>query len=170
MDHFLKYSIRFNGLTGVDRTACFSRRQTGLMAVIVAVCLLAGMSGCSDGRPARVLVAGQITVDGKPLEFGGIAFKPTNGGRTGGANIESGGRFSITMYELHDGLPLGSYQVLVSAVETISETYLRWHAPQKYASFETSGLIAEITEATENLKFDLSWQGDSRSKPWVERQ
>ncbi len=147
----------------------FSRHVAAYLAVCLILGLVGTMLGCSDGRPSRVPVAGTVTIDGQPLAFGGIAFRPTSGGRTGGAGIESDGRFSVTMYEVGDGLPPGSYQVLVSAIEPINETSQRWHAPQKYASFETSGLVVEITKATKDITFDLTWKGDAKSKPWIEK-
>jgi len=32
--------------------------------------------GCSDGRPDRVPVSGQVLIDGKPLTCGGVTFIP----------------------------------------------------------------------------------------------
>jgi hypothetical protein len=42
----------------------------------------------------------------------------------------------------------------------------RWHAPKKYIDHATSGLTVEISEPTDSLVINLSWDG---GKPFVER-
>jgi len=136
---------------------------------LLTVGLLTLPVGCDDGRPSRVPVSGQVTVDGKPLEFGTIAFFAGGGGRPGGATLAEGGRYSVSMYELNDGLAPGKYSVTVSAVDWFSEAAGRWHAPKRYKDAGTSGLEVEITEETTDLNFDLTWEGDKHSEPWVEK-
>ena len=128
------------------------------------------LTGCSDGRPSRVKVSGFVTVDGEPLKFGGVNFRPAAGGRAAGGSLDSNGAFTVTMYEKGDGLPPGKYVVAIKATEPVNENAERWHAPKKYAKHLTSGLTTEISEATSDLTFDLSWAGEKRSKPWVEKQ
>ena len=146
----------------------FRRPFSQLLVVVLSIGVVALAVGCGDGRPARVRVSGQITVDGKPLDFGSIAFYPDAGGRPGGAQMESGGNYSVTMYELNDGLPPGSYSVSVSAVDVFSDRACRWHAPKRYQDPETSGLTAEIKNKSIPINFDLTWEGDDHDEPWVE--
>ena len=136
--------------------------------LISLVCVAFLLTGC-DGRPSRVKVSGHITCDGKPVEFGGVSFKPVAGGRVGGGGIESGGAYTVTMYEKGDGIPLGKYTVTISSAETLNPRTIRWHAPEKYSNPKTSGLSVEITEATSELDFELTWDGDEHSEPWIQK-
>ena len=120
--------------------------------------------GCGDGRPERVPVSGTVRIDGAPLTMGVINFVPANGRRATG-DIDEQGRFSVFTYERGDGAPLGTHKVEVSSREGLSETQTRWHTPQKYASHKTSGIEVEITEATDDLAIDLTWDG---GKPFIQ--
>ena len=128
------------------------------------------MTGCGDGRPSRVKVSGFVTVEGEPLKYGGVNFRPAEGGRAAGGSLDANGAFTVTMYERGDGLPPGKYVVAIKATQWVNESAERWHAPTKYAKHNTSELTAEISEPTSDLTFDLTWEGDKRSKPWVEKQ
>lgn len=139
-----------------------------VFGLIPLVCFAFLLTGC-DGRPSRVKVSGHVTVDGKPLEYGGVSFKPVGGGRVGGGGIKEGGVYSVTMYEKDDGIPVGTYSVTISSVETLNPRTIRWHAPKKYANHKTSELTVEITEATSDLDFKLSWDGDKHSEAWIEK-
>jgi hypothetical protein len=90
--------------------------------------------------------------------------------RAGGGSLDSDGQFKVSSYSPNDGLMCGKYQVFISGVETINERTERWHSPKVYSSPATSGLEAEITQATDALDFELSWsEDDAHSKPFVER-
>ena len=147
-----------------------TNRRCGL---VFAACLsLFVLAGCGDGRGVRVPVSGAVTVDGAPLAFGSILFEPLAGGdnnRPGGGALESDGTFRVSAYTAFDGLPPGSYRVAITGTEHISDTSQRWHAPRKYSQPATSGLTAEIEEATDQLNFDLSWEGEKHSEPFVEK-
>ena len=68
-----------------------SRLLGFLLVSLVAV-------GCSDGRPERFLVSGQVLIDGAPLTYGYIRFVPKDA-RPSGANLDEGGRFTLSCYE-----------------------------------------------------------------------
>ena len=140
----------------------------GVLGLISLLCFAFLLTGC-NGRPSRVKVSGKVTCDGKPVEFGGVAFKPVGGGRRAGGGIESGGSYTVTMYEKSDGIPVGKYTVTISSAETLNPRSIRWHAPKRYAKHETSELTVEITKATSELNFDLTWDGDEHSEPWIEK-
>ena len=140
----------------------------GFLGLFPLVCFAFLLTGC-DGRPTRVKVSGHITCDGKPIEHGGYTFKPVAGGRIAGGGMEEGGAYTVTMYEKGDGMPVGTYSVSINATEKLNPRTIRWHAPQKYADLETSGLTVEITESTSDLNFDLTWDGDKHSEPWIEK-
>jgi len=59
---------------------------------------------------------------------------------------------------------------LINGSENVSDTSIRWHAPKKYADFKSSGLTAEITEATTDQNFNLTWKDSGKhSETWVEK-
>lgn len=142
--------------------------STRLSFLILLVSIAIMVSGCG-GRPSRVKVSGKVTIEGKPLSVGGISFKPVEGGRKAGSSFDSEGKYTTTMYEPNDGLPLGSYTVAINSSRQVNDNTKRWHAPKKYSDHETSGLTAEITEETSSLNYDLTWEGDEHSKPWNQK-
>ena len=132
-----------------------------------AVCLSIAFSmaiGCSDGRPSRVPVAGQVLIDGQPLKYGTVRFIP-NDARMSGSMLDSDGRFTLSCFDKGDGAVIGVHQVIIAAGESISPTRVRWHAPKKYSELATSGLKQEITGPNDSLVIQLTWDG---GKPFVE--
>lgn len=136
-------------------------RYPCLMAVIIAVGV--ALAGCRE-RPARVLVAGQVLIDGQPLPCGYIRLIPPNA-RPSGGQIGSDGRFRLQCFEKCDGAVRGVHQVTVTAVEPVDRRTQRWHAPKKYIRPETSGLTATVTGPTDSLLVELTWSGGA---PFVE--
>jgi hypothetical protein len=140
-----------------------------LERTLVAAWLLAALgllifSGCTDNRPLRVPVSGRVLIDGQPLTLGNVKFVPS-GGRPSSAKIDGEGRFTLTCYDGEDGAIPGTHRVAVSASKILSESKVEWFAPKKYADFRTSGLSYEITEPTDDLTIELTWDG---GKPFVE--
>jgi hypothetical protein len=134
------------------------------MAAIVAAAVLPCL-GCSDGRAERVPVSGQVLIDGKPLTFGYVRFVPI-GSRPSGGYLDEQGRFTLGCFDKDDGAIPGDHQVEINAGESISSTERFWHAPKKYRSYRTSGLTRTITEPTDSVVVNLTWDG---GKPFTER-
>lgn len=126
---------------------------------------LAALAGCGDGRPQRVPVSGQVIIDGKPLTFGYVGFVPQND-RPSVAKLDSQGRFTMNCFEDGDGVVVGKHAIEVIAREPMGEDKLRWHAPKKYASADTSGLSEDIHAPTESLTIELTWGG--QPGPFIE--
>jgi hypothetical protein len=122
------------------------------------------IAGCSDGRPKRVPISGQVLIDGKPLTYGYVQLVPADS-RSSEGKLDSDGRFTLACFDRADGAVLGRHAVAVLAGETISSTKTRWHAPKKYADHRTSGLTEEISGSNENLVIKITWDG---GKPFVE--
>jgi hypothetical protein len=139
---------------------------TGGRALIAISAISLVALGCGDGRPTRVPVAGRVTIDGQPVTRGAISFMPVNGPRPAGGQLDSEGKFVLTLYEKGDGVPEGKYRVAVTGVEYIGETAQKWHAPKRYSSVETSELKVNIDGPQEDLVIDLTWDG---GKPFVEK-
>lgn len=121
-------------------------------------------TGCGDGRPSRAPVAGQVLIDGKPLTMGSIRFYPENG-RASMGRIDEQGRFKLSCYEEGDGATIGRHVVSISATEELGGLKVRWHVPKKYARPETSGLECIVEGPRDDVRFELSWDGDG---PFVE--
>ena len=126
---------------------------------ILKVVLLVGVSalaGCSAGSDATA-VSGKITVNGTPLSRGVINFQLA-GRRPLGGGIGSDGSYSVE-------LPPGEYQVRIDAPPELPPGYKEGdplpklgprHVPEKYASFNSSGLTATVTdERSQTINFDL---------------
>jgi hypothetical protein len=128
-------------------------------------CVVLSLAGCADGLPERVPVSGTVFIDGKPLTKGSIMVIP-DGERAAGGSIGPDGRFQLTSYELNDGVVTGTHRVTVQATEHIGERDTRWLTPKKYGDAATSGLSITVTEPTDDLKIELSWDGKG---PYVEK-
>jgi len=135
--------------------------KSSLLLAVLLCCLL----GCGDGRPSRVPISGQVTVDGQPLKFGTIAFQPASG-RASSGRLDANGRYVLSTYDRGDGAIVGEYVVAISGNEQMSETSRRWHAPKKYSNPAESGLTATVEGPREDLNFELTWDG---GKPFVEK-
>lgn len=139
-------------------------KRRGTWLVLTALALVA--VGCDDGRPDRVPVSGQVLIDGEPLTHGYVRLvHPTS--RPAVGKLDADGRFTLSCYEKGDGAIRGVQQVAIDAKKPIGEDRLEWHAPKKYASATTSGIEVEITEPTDSLTINISWDG--QKGPIVER-
>lgn len=137
-----------------------------LLLLLVSLPVVGAVVGCSDGRPERLTVSGQVLIDSQPLTYGYVRFVP-KGARPSTSMLDENGRFTLTCYGNEDGVVPGVHQVEVNAGEPLSSTKTYWHAPKKYARFRTSPLKQEITESTDSLVIDLTWDG---GKPFTERR
>lgn len=151
------------GNTTIDNAerGLFHRIRTKLPWLLL---ILFGI-GCGDGRPTRFPVSGQVLIDGEPLTYGYIRFVST-GARPAGGYLDEQGKFTLSCYEKNDGIIPGMYQVEVDSSEGISSTKIKWHAPKKYCNYTRSGITQEITEPTDALEINLTWDG---GKPFIER-
>lgn len=133
--------------------------RTQLNLVFASTLTLALIGGCSDGRPSRVPIAGQVLIDGKPLPHGMIRFIPADH-RASRGTIDAQGHFVLSCFADKDGAVAGQHKVEVVASEFVpAKKILRWHAPKKYRTAETSGLTFDVTEPTESAVINLTWDG-----------
>jgi hypothetical protein len=126
--------------------------------------LLLLTTGCSDGRPSRVPVSGQVLIDGRPLAHGQIQFIP-QGSRASRGVLDEQGRFTLSCFDKGDGAIPGLHTVVIFGSEPLSSTKMIWHAPKKYTDASTSGVKQEITGPVDNVVIRISW-GDGQ--PFVE--
>lgn len=142
------------------------KSESFLSLVACAVCV--GLAGCSGGEPVRVPVAGRVTIDGEALTGGTIRFVPKQGRPVSSAILEDGS-FDLSSTSIGDkiderGVFPGTYRIAVSASEPIDEESIRWHAPQAYADFRTSGLVKTIDKPIDNLAVELTWKGSAEEQ------
>ena len=79
----------------------------------LCVCLVLTLSlGCGS-NDGRVVVTGEVTFDGKPLEDGNITFGGDKGAAGAGKIVN--GKFSLAESGDEDGVQPGSYDVLISS-------------------------------------------------------
>jgi hypothetical protein len=143
----------------MTRTSAFSLVITTVIPFGICV------AGCAEKRPTRVPVSGTVTIDGAPLTFGSVMFVNADT-RPAGSAIDGQGRFTLSCYEAADGAVLGLHRVKVTAAQPHGTNAVRWLAPKKYASENTSGIDIEITEPRDDLNIELTWDG---GKPFIER-
>jgi len=123
--------------------------------------------GCGNaGRPSLVPVTGTVYLDGKPVDGAEISFVPESTavpgyGRPSRGTTDQSGKFSPGTYQTADGLPLGTFKVIVTKQENLNaqgqpvameneealpeQHRIRWLIPKMYSQTETSGLTAEVT-------------------------
>jgi hypothetical protein len=139
-------------LNGVQTMpANFSRaiRSTATVLVLVAVV------GCGN-RNEPVKVAGTVTVDGTPLEYGIVNFlRPESKAAAAGGSIQDG-KFALAV-------PPGSYRVTITGTRKVAgkveksemgdEAAVEPVVPTKYS--QDSPLTAEVTGDGKELTFAL---------------
>src|SRR5688500_8443177 len=117
----------------------FEPLNTGRVAMVRWIGLLGCLTlvaGCSD-RPEIVPISGKVLIDGQPLTHGTIMVMPDNA-RASFGTIAPDGSFTLTCYDEGDGCVPGTHKVTVSAVEALSSSKQKWHAPRKYTEPDTS--------------------------------
>ena len=144
----------------------FLNKQVNLLSHFASVLALTGalvvLTGCSDGNPPRVSVAGTVLVDGQPLTKGSITFVPV-GGRPSRGTIGQDGRFELACFHDDDGALLGEHRVSVIS-RTINGSKVQRHAPSRYANHHTSGIKVEITEPVDDLVIELTSKDDKKRR------
>ncbi len=128
----------------------YSRVALGHLLLSLAVFV-----GCG-GRENTTTVNGTISFNRKPVTSGIINFLP-RGGRPLGGGINSDGTFSFE-------LPPGEYQVRIDTPSPLPDGWKEGQplptlpprqVPEKYASFNSSGLTANITGAEDPQSVDF---------------
>ena len=138
-----------------------------------AVCCLVSVVGCGPQRPAMAPVHGKVTLGGKPLAGGRIAFYPAEG-RPALGPIAADGTYKLTTFLPDDGAILGKHRVTIEATKVTASSQPKsfeeerrrgfdyssapqvvWIVPEKYARRETSPLTAEVSAGENTLDFAL---------------
>jgi hypothetical protein len=140
----------------MSRTLPAGRARLVAGAALAAAFL--ALTGCRDSGPKIVPVSGSVTIDGQPLTYGHIQVIPA-GWRPASGRLDGAGRFTLTTTTPNDGCAVGTHPVAILAGESLTPETMKWHAPQKYADVQTSGLTVTITGPTDDLKIELKSDG-----------
>lgn len=147
-----------------DYIAALLRRLRPVLALI-----LVGTGGCSPegapwakARPPVYPVSGRVLLGGQPLVGASVHFFSADAKRTAYGMTDGEGRFELTTFESGDGAVEGEHSVKVRKVDIISHDdpsidyasslktapppETKWHSPQRYADYATSGLSAVVAK------------------------
>jgi hypothetical protein len=135
---------------------CGGRADAGRCLLIMAIVSVL-FAGCGH-RSGRQGIEGTVTLDGKPLETGQIAFRPQQGtaSPSGGADVR-GGRFSIAPER---GLLPGKFRVEITASRPGQEK-VRDHFTGKLVTVEEQYLSARYNQQSQ-LEATVEASGPSR--------
>ena len=122
--------------------------------------------GCG-GKPATV--SGIVTIDGKPLQQGTVAFSPASGGMRATGAIRTDGSYKIRTNR-ESGLDIGDYEVSVVSREiVISEPGLppmpgKYIAPKRYGRPKTSGLRFNVEKGKNTIDIELESEAEDTAR------
>jgi hypothetical protein len=130
------------------------------VACVTSMVLLAIVLGCSGKGPRPVPVSGTVTVDGRPLAGGAITVAPANG-RAAGGRIGPDGRFTLSTWQLGDGVAAGTHRVEVIATKPMAGNRRQWLVPKNVRSLTTSPLRLEVTGPTTSAVIAIETDGEA---------
>lgn len=130
-----------------------------LLCVGLAATVLAGCGPAVRTVPA----GGQVLIDGSPLKTGFVRFVSADG-HTATGQLDADGKFRLTTFTDNDGVVPGQQSVEIIAIEAQGAT-TKHLIPKKYAAVETSGLSLSVEKPANDLKIELSWQGETPEQP-----
>ena len=115
------------------------------------------LAGCNNNHAT---VTGNITLDGKPLAKGNIAFYAPGKAPLALGSIDARGNY-VLQTGTANGLQPGLYQVTIIANDVIAPTgpfgspMPKLITPPKYSDGETSGLTADVKPGSNRHNFEL---------------
>jgi hypothetical protein len=77
------------------------------------ICLsLAVIAGCGSDRPPLASLTGTVTLDGEPVQYGGLMFSPVDGGRPSVGGTNAKGEFKAIYTYGVPGAIIGKHRVM----------------------------------------------------------
>lgn len=155
------FSPKINFRTNDSRLSCCS-----FSLIIALLCSV----GCSSSLPEKATttgVTGTVTLDGKPVTTGYVAFIPLpsenaeaevkmRGGGVYEADLDASGKFAFDK-----GVTIAKYKVIVSPLPrtptdpSIDLKKVKKSIPQKYQTEKTTDLTADVESGGGEFNFDL---------------
>ena len=117
------------------------------IGLVLALCI--STIGC--GGPTIYPVAGNVVFsDGEVVQNGKIEFRSTEGPWRAMGDLDTKGRFRLRTMEGDDGLPAGTYDVVVLQIIMTEDLSISQHnhgrpVPARYADYFTSGLRTTVS-------------------------
>lgn len=120
------------------------------------ICILVStLTGCGDGHPARSLVTGTVSYNGKPLSIGSLVFVPVEGGPSAQGKVARDGSYEMGTFKEDDGVIPGDYKVMIIALTSsggsgLPEDEVKANnepvsvIPEWYGDLEKSGLLVTV--------------------------
>jgi hypothetical protein len=146
-------------------------RRTGWLPTIrslpplsfLLAAIVFGATGCNRGPPIAE-VSGKVSFEGQPVTEGVINFASESGF---GIQSQLGADGRYRLHSHHGkGIPLGTYKVSISpppfdpVPADLSQPPPRQpeypNIPQRYRSFQTSGLVAEVVAEDNVFDFEMT--------------
>lgn len=147
-------------------------RRLVFLVVLSTAAFLVGCGGGGQGvagRPTTAPVSGTVLYNQEPIEGATVTFVPQGHSHAAVGLTDSSGEFRLQTFSRDDGAVPGEFKVTVRKVELPSgaaepppdgEDGPQWEErsllPERYASAETSGLDATVTEGANSFTFTLA--------------
>jgi hypothetical protein len=130
-------------------------------ACLICIAGLAALAACSSETEKLYPVKGKVTVDGKPLKKGSIAFHP-NTKKNNTSRFIAAGEVTDGEYELFTngkpGAPLGWYKVTVASEEPPDSSKpekVKAYIGKEFTDPATTPWELEVVAAPGQLAYDL---------------
>ena len=138
-----------------DGGPSFSQRGLRLVMVAMAMAVLPGLVGCGDDGPKTYPVKGKFLYkDGKPVTSGDVLFESLVDPKVqASGQLQPDGSFELASNLGKPGTLAGEHRVMI--LPPMAEFGQKAAISNKYASFETSGLTAKVTEGENSLTIEL---------------
>jgi hypothetical protein len=163
----------------LNSSNAYSIRAKHLAEWTAAFVVLGGISffvGCGGTYPSSAY--GVVTLDGRTVPRGAVAFQPVGGGASAYGLISDDGKYVVRTGR-EDGLPSGDYQVTVTANEAPSAADVEKGLPPPpgkaitpawYRMKETSGLKFNVKPGKNEINLELTSKPPAGSKSVGQKQ
>ena len=144
---------------GSERLIGVRHAGAGCLALPLAAMLL--LAGCDSGRPVYPVHGRVVFEDGTPMVDGTVEFESIEDERTrvnASGEIQPDGSFTLTTREPGDGAVEGKHRAIVVPplpVDTATGRAARSPIHPKYRSYETSGLVFEVSPGENHLTIEV---------------
>lgn len=133
-----------------------------LRAHVVMMLLMSAGCGGSAKQWKVAPVTGKVSYKSAPVPMGTVTFIPMRSGPTATGEIDKDGNYSLTTPEGGKGAVVGSYKVIITAVDyrpglpEDPNAGIKALIPEKYSDVEKSGLAGEVKEDKNVIDFNLA--------------
>ena len=139
--------------------------QRSWLGLILGTVLFVGW-GCEGGGttgPVKATISGKVTFGGEAVSEGVVSFEAPTSGHASECELSGSGTYSAT-------IPVGSYRVAIRPLmveveaqadpdtepSSTKEYKDAPNIPERYRSFESSGLTAQVEEGGSTVDFDMT--------------